>query len=799
MLTEVEELEYIDLLKQEMIDKARDSFWYFCNLLSPDFYRSDRIHLKQLCDTLQSFYYRELTTSAGKPAEKLIIEMPPRHGKSRTLTNFSAWVLGLDNTNKIITASHNDELAQDFSRHTRDIIAQEKNLPDQIVYSDIFTACIKKGDAAYHKWALDGQFFNYKGTGIGGSVTGRGGNCFVKNTKVATKRGDKNIQDITIGDEVVTYDHEKNILEYKRVTAIRRSAAHGIVRLTTSSGGCIRCTGGHRIYVSGKGYIEAKNISKRDTVQILKNTKINDFKMLSLWKRIYQGVGGIYQKSSARWERFLLFSRVFVRAPFFQKLTIMSNMWKTSKRQTQEILFTTMQARPKRKDYKIQALSLLWNYICRKVLEIKVLFTRVQKQNTLDKYEKKGQPELQTWKCFGNVPGGVSKEKISSCKSLKDAMSSLWFGKKNSGSSQGQKSVKQCGRKFNNCLQFLSCKTSQIKNTTFRDTRTVMVYDIQVEDNHNFFANGILVHNCLIVDDPIKDAQVAYNPSALENIWLWYTGTFMSRAEEGAIEILCMTPWAKGDMGARLRALAPDECYVLSMPACTNGVMLCPDLLSFNSYNERKAIADVNIFAANYDMQRLDVKGRLYSGFQTYSVIPENARGKIGYVDTADEGKDYLCAILGVQANEYIYITDILFTQDAQELTEPKLCDMIAANGTREIMVESNNGGRAFARNIQRILQERRYSCAVQWFHQTSNKQARILTNAPIAQKYLLLPEGWAQRWQGFYSAIMSYQREGKNKHDDAPDCITGLIEHYGMNANHVSIPRADIRALARI
>lgn len=481
MLTEVEELEYIDLLKQEMIDKARDSFWDFCNLLSPDFYRSDRIHLKQLCDTLQSFYYRELTTSAGKPAEKLIIEMPPRHGKSRTLTNFSAWALGRNHIEKIITASYSDDLAQDFSRNTRDIISQEKNTPDEIVYSDIFPETkIKKGDAAYHKWAIEGQFFNYKGCGVGGSITGRGGSL-------------------------------------------------------------------------------------------------------------------------------------------------------------------------------------------------------------------------------------------------------------------------------------------------------------------------------LIVDDPIKDAETAYSETALEKIWRWYTGTFISRTEEGALQIICMTPWSKNDISAKVQALEPDKTALLTMPAIQGDSMLCPALLSRESYESKKAIADEAIFAANYDMQRLDIKGRLYSGFQTYSVIPDNARGKIGYVDTADDGKDYLCAILGVQTNEYIYITDILFTQDAQELTEPKLCDMIAANGTREIMVESNNGGRAFARNIQRILQERRYSCAVQWFHQTSNKQARILTNAPIAQKYLLLPEGWAQRWQGFYSAIMSYQREGKNKHDDAPDCITGLIEHYGMNANHVSIPRADIRALARI
>jgi len=260
-----------------------------------------------------------------------------------------------------------------------------------------------------------------------------------------------------------------------------------------------------------------------------------------------------------------------------------------------------------------------------------------------------------------------------------------------------------------------------------------------------------------------------------------------------------MTPWAKADISARVQEHEQDKVVVLTMPALKDGQMLCPALLSRESYDSKKAIADEAIFAANYDMKRIDIKGRLYSGFATYSEIPKNVHGYIGYCDTADEGADYLCAILGAQAGEYIYVTDILYTQDAQELTESQLCDMIASNGTREIMIESNNGGRAFARNIQRILHERRYMCSVRWFHQTHNKQSRILTNAPLVQKYVLFPEGWAQRWPAAYSAAMSYQREGKNKHDDFPDSISGVVEHFGMNTNAVSIPTADIRTLARI
>ena len=402
---------------------------------------------------LQKAYERNIR----KP--NLIIQLPPRHGKSRTLTNFSAWVLGRNQSEKIITASFNDDLAQDFSRHTRDIIAEEKNLPEQIVFGDIFPGvAIKKGDSAFHKWALDGQFFNYKGTGVGGGITGRGGSV-------------------------------------------------------------------------------------------------------------------------------------------------------------------------------------------------------------------------------------------------------------------------------------------------------------------------------LIVDDPVKDAEIAYNPAALEKIWLWYTGTFLSRAEEGAIQIICMTPWAKGDLAYRVIEAEPELWEVVSMPAYDGESMLCDDLLSKERYDRLKKVGDDAIISANYDLKRLDIKGRLYSHFNTYSELPDDTTDNIGYTDTADEGKDYLCSIMARKKGQYFYITDIYYTQEPQEITEPGLVARISDTQTKVMTIESNNGGRAFARNIERILNELGVMCSVVWFHQSQNKQARILTNASIVQQYVLFPEDWQLRFPRFYQDLMNYQKEGKNQHDDAPDALTGLVE----------------------
>jgi predicted phage terminase large subunit-like protein len=449
------------------IELARRSFWHFCKLLAPEFYKDSRPHLRKLCDTLESCYRRELES------ENLIIQMPPRHGKSRTLTNFSAWCLGQSMENRIITASFNDDLAQDFSRHTRDIITTERAKIEDIVYSDIFTGVnVKQGDASYKKWALEGCFFSYKGTGIGGSVTGRGGNI-------------------------------------------------------------------------------------------------------------------------------------------------------------------------------------------------------------------------------------------------------------------------------------------------------------------------------LIVDDPVKDAETAYNPAALEKIWLWYTGTFLSRIEEGGIQIVCMTPWAKGDLSSRIMELEPERWTTLSMPAYDGKFMLCPELLGLDRYKRLKKVGDEAIISANYDLQRMDIKGRLYDKFQTYDELPEDTTGNVSYTDTADEGKDYLCSIQARKKGVYLYLTGVQYTQEPQEVTETMTANSIIETDTKEAKIESNNGGRAFARNVQRILDNSGYRCAVSWFHQSKNKQSRILTNSSTVQRTVFFPKDWAQRWPGFYNALMTYQKEGKNKHDDAADALTGLVEHFGEQKKQVFIGRA--------
>jgi len=65
----------------------------------------------------------------------------------------------------------------------------------------------------------------------------------------------------------------------------------------------------------------------------------------------------------------------------------------------------------------------------------------------------------------------------------------------------------------------------------------------------------------------------------------------------------------------------------------------------------------------------------------------------------------------------------------------------------------------------------------IDWFHQNKNKKARILSNSTWVMQHIFFPKGWRHKYPELYKALVKYQREGKNAHDDAPDALTGIAE----------------------
>lgn len=455
-------------LKMLAVDFARRDFYAYCRLRIPKFYTEDRTYLKDLCDTLQAFAENRLLDDSGKIVARLMINIPPRHGKTLTLIMFAQWLLGHDPSTSIFDVSYNEILSGRYAKAVRDGM-QEESADGSLVYTDYFPkSVIKRGDAAYQLWSLEGSHFSFLATSPGGTITG------------------------------------------------------------------------------------------------------------------------------------------------------------------------------------------------------------------------------------------------------------------------------------------LGCKIG-------------------------------------IIDDIIKNAIEAYNETLTESHYDWYVNTFLSRLEHGAKQLIVMHRWSSHDLCGRILASDGDKWHVIKMRANrrypelpkSNADMLCPSILACDTYLERKGKTDSMVFDGNYDQDPSDTVDRLYSDFKTYSPSGVPSFSSIeAYCDTADEGSDFLTGLVYGISGGCAYVLDVLYTQESMEVTEIAMARSLSAHKADFAFIESNNGGRGFARAVERIMREEgNHRTRVEWFHQTENKTARILSNATSVANCIIFPEGWKYRWPAFHSAINGIGRQTKWLHDDAPDALTGIIE----------------------
>lgn len=75
-----------------------------------------------------------------------------------------------------------------------------------------------------------------------------------------------------------------------------------------------------------------------------------------------------------------------------------------------------------------------------------------------------------------------------------------------------------------------------------------------MEGNRNFFAGEVLVHNCLIIDDPFADAAQAGSQYYRDRVWDWWQSVGAPRLAPGAPAILVNTRWHENDLAGRLLA-----------------------------------------------------------------------------------------------------------------------------------------------------------------------------------------------------------------------------------------------------
>jgi predicted phage terminase large subunit-like protein len=183
----------------------------------------------------------------------------------------------------------------------------------------------------------------------------------------------------------------------------------------------------------------------------------------------------------------------------------------------------------------------------------------------------------------------------------------------------------------------------------------------------------------------------------------------------------------------------------------------------------------------------VDLNGSLFkrTDFNYFDSLPEGApESVLGYVDIADEGSDYLCAVFAKIYGNQIYITDAIFTQDTIDITCPMVAAKIKELNADYTRIEGNNQGSGFIRLLRQSVQEDK----VLMVKNTQNKHTRILMSYHLLKnKFLYVkPENQSDEYRAMMQQIYEYKKDGKSKHDDAPDAMAGLAKFIQVFLPHV-------------
>jgi len=633
-------------------------------------------HVPKIADELQKVV-KYIETGEGTPF--LILAMPPRHLKTTLVADLlPAWFLGRNPSMKVIDTTYAATLAYDSSKRVRQMIETSER------YANIFgpkatfllnqhgqpmpSVDIKQDSRAMDKWVIDKYGGEFLAVGVGGPVTGRGGNCFVAGTMVETDHGALPIELVRNGTRVLSYNHGRCKMEYRRVLASKSRVARNIATLESSGGHSLTGTTDHPIFVPGKGYIALQNLRRGDRIKMWENAEVCNFEMCSLWKGIREAMVRICKILSSRPIRCLLFKCLFKRSSFNEELTSVPTVRKNHQEKAQKILLNGMH----REAWNVEKtlhnkMFLLQKIVSSTVSFNKVLFYEMQKRISFWKNERREKSELPTRNGPQRLSNRVLQNARQGNEKIWKMLRCLRNIIKNMHSSSGLQSKEQFIVQSCGSMSSLSHCASQLKNysvscvTPIEEERTV--YDIQVEGTHNFFANGILVHNCIIVDDPLESRADAESKVKRDNVWEYFRSTLWTRREKNAAMIIIMQLWHEDDLVGRIKRYSDPQNAeyiagfpvpkVISLPAIAEkgdwlmrkeGEALWPQFMEKDELMKVKNTMGDYYFNAQYQQRCSAPEGNIFRR-NWFPVVPKvPIEYKIQYWDTAekkDEQNDY--------------------------------------------------------------------------------------------------------------------------------------------------------------
>ena len=558
----------------------------FIQRFRPD-YEAGWVH-EDICRRLERF----VRQVEEKKSPRLLLMMPYRHGKSEIASrHFAPWVFGQHPNWEIIAASNAQSLATSFSRYVRDVLRDPG-------YASVFPETrLDPSSQAAESWSTT-KGGGYLAAGIGTAIIGRGAHCFPSGTRVLTSSGYAKIEHLVIGDEVLGYDHAAKRIKRTKVEARRVVQRSDLVEIFTRSGRRIVATGDHPFFVVGKGYRAAEILERGARLLIADVSTLREAEaenreavsgllpertegvcrtVVRALRKIVSKTALRLQKSDRPWtQRPLLLGGLLASTPCGQECQSMQSLWRSGNTARAlsrgDVLLGGLPKNGLAEAAERGLLPGVWENLRSALINNAVLLGEMFKRCAQRANARRGKPELQG---RGELQHTVSEDAPANSSKGREAVRHLRREDGAGCSPHRPFCDEQCAGKPDYSVQELPRELPSVGFDLVHCVRplrsgSVEVYDIQVADTSNFFAEEILVHNCLIIDDPVRDAEAADSQVIRDNTWEWYITTAKSRLSPGGGVLGIMTCWNDDDWGGRVQLAAAaggDQFEIVRYPA----------------------------------------------------------------------------------------------------------------------------------------------------------------------------------------------------------------------------------------
>jgi predicted phage terminase large subunit-like protein len=492
----------------------------------------------------------------------------PTHNSHLTSIHFPLWVLHKHPAWELMLLSHDPSLAAGWGRAIRRGVEN---------HGQMLNLEIAKDAGAAKEWEVHRPNAEDNGVDSNGSVlsrsiresvTGRGAKCITGDTVVESEYG--RLSAAAAYERGVTrllaFDHESNRAVWQTVEASQRSRRSDIVEVRTAGGRVLRCTSDHPVFTS-RGYVPAADLQPgRDSLVAQVGTA-------GVLLREPVSAGAVHRPQEDQ-------SGVPIPAlltPVPQPDTTQDSLCGVrnitgAEVEHEDLWHASVSRGAVQEQEGFSAVQDLWRRVAARASTILLAGTRGRSAFSVDAHRRET-PVLDV--VPSTAPVDPRARWVPLCGLRDRGFRGKWPNAAGRPSHQRGQERRQAGES-NLALPGLSRPTSRVEEDTVSSVEWIgggeeWVYDFQVAGTHNFFAGEILTHNCMILDDIVKDFADAHSTSSREFIWDWWTANSRTRLHPPALVVVIGTRWHEDDIIGRLLSHEhegdPEQWEVISFPA----------------------------------------------------------------------------------------------------------------------------------------------------------------------------------------------------------------------------------------